>query len=61
MFDIDAFVIRGHEKVIDHYLRLRDTSTSELERQEFQRRIDKVNETLQLYLEERRHGVRRAA
>jgi len=24
MFELDAFVIRGHEKVIDHYRWLRD-------------------------------------
>lgn len=61
MFEVDAFMIRGHEKVIDHYRRLRDSSPSELERHEFQRRMDRVSETLQLYLEERVHGVRRAA
>jgi hypothetical protein len=61
MFEVDAFVIRGHQKVIDHYRRLRDSSTSEFERHELQRRMDKYNETLQSYLEERRHGVRRAA
>jgi len=61
MFEIDAFVIRGHEKVIDHYRRLRDSSASESERQEFQRRMDEVGRTLQLYRDERLHGMRRAA
>jgi hypothetical protein len=40
MIDIDAFVIRGYENVIDHSRRLRDSSKAELERQEFQRRMD---------------------
>lgn len=61
MFEVDAFVIRGHEKVIDHYRRLRDTSTSESERQEFQRRMDEVSETLRLYREAQVRGLRRAA
>ena len=61
MFDIDAFVIRGHEKVIDHYRRLRDSSTSETERQEFQRRIDEVGKALRLHFEGRSPGGKRAA
>ena len=61
MFDIDAFVIRGHEKVIDHYRRLRDSSAPETERQEFQRRIDGVSEALRVHFEESAPGVRRAA
>jgi hypothetical protein len=61
MFDVDAFVIRGHEKVIDHYRRLRDSSTSESERQEFKRRMDEVSKTLEHYREGRRHRVQRAA
>jgi predicted component of type VI protein secretion system len=58
---IDGFVIRGHEKVIDHYRRLRDSSKSELERQEFQRRMDNVGEKLKLYVEERLSGKKSAA
>jgi hypothetical protein len=61
MFEVDAFVIRGHEKVIDHYRRLRDSSTSEFERRELQRRMDEFSEALQSYLQERRPGMRRAA
>ena len=61
MFEVDAFVIRGHEKVLDHYRRLRDSSTSEPERQGFQRRMGDVSETLQRYREQRLHGVQRAA
>lgn len=61
MFNVDAFVIRGHEKVVDHYRRLRDSSTSEFERQDFQRRMEKAREVLQAYLEERLPDARRAA
>jgi hypothetical protein len=38
MFELDAF--RGHEKVIDHYRWLRDSTTSDMERERFQRRMD---------------------
>lgn len=61
MFNVDAFVIRGHEKVIEHYRRLRDSSRSELERRDLQRRMDKAGEELQAYLEERLPDARRAA
>jgi hypothetical protein len=40
MFNLDAFVIRGQEKVIGHYRRMRDSASSELERRSFQRRMD---------------------
>ena len=53
MFDVGAFVIGGHEKVIDHYRRLRDSSTSTLECDEFQRRMDDVGKKLQAILNER--------
>jgi hypothetical protein len=39
MFDADAFVIRGHQKVIDYYRWLRDSTVSDVERERFQRRI----------------------
>jgi hypothetical protein len=60
MFEVDAFVIRGHEKVLDHYRRIYDSSTSESERQEFQRRMDEISQTLRSYHEERLPGARRA-
>jgi hypothetical protein len=61
MFELDAFVIRGHEKVIDHYLRLHNSARSEMERQRLQRRVDQESEALQLYLKARSSGSRRAA
>jgi hypothetical protein len=60
MFEVDAFVIRGHEKVLNHYRRLRDSSTSESERQELQRRMDEISQTRRSYHEERLPGARRA-
>ena len=61
MFELDAFVIRGHEKVIDHYRWLRDTSTSNVERAHFQRRIDQEREALNRYLAQGSRGPQRAA
>jgi len=61
MFEVDAFVIGGHEKVIDHYRRLRDSARSESEWQKFQQRIDDVEQNLQLYLEDRMRRLKRAA
>ena len=49
MFELDAFVIRGHEKVIDHCRWLRDCSPSDVERAHFQRRMDQEHEALNRY------------
>ena len=61
MNEVDRFVIKGHEKVIDHYRRLRDSSKTDLERVEFQRRIDGALEHLNIYIEERMPTISRAA
>ena len=61
MFELDAFVITGHEKVIDHYLRLRNSVRSEMERQRLQSRMDKESEALQQYLKEQSRGEQHAA
>lgn len=61
MFELDAFVIHGHEKVIDHYRRLRDSATSDVERERFQRRIDQEREALNRYLAQRSSGAQTAA
>jgi hypothetical protein len=53
MFDLDAFVIRGHEKIIDHYRRLRDTAKSGIEYQSLQGRINEESEALTRYLRQR--------
>ena len=61
MFDVDAFVIQGHQKVIDYYCWLRDSTISDVERERFQRRIDQERDALDQYLEQRLRGVQRAA
>ena len=61
MFELDNFVIRGHEKVIDHYRRLRDSSTSDMDRAHFQRRMDQEREALNRYLAQGLRGPQRAA
>jgi hypothetical protein len=61
MFELDAFVLRGHEKVSDHYRWLRDSTTSDMERERFQRRMDQEREALNEYLEQRSGGALRAA
>jgi hypothetical protein len=37
MFQLDTFIVEGHQKNIDHYRWLRDISRSEAERERFQR------------------------
>jgi hypothetical protein len=61
MFEVDAFVIRGHEKVLGHFQRLRDSAKSETERQRLQTRIDEESNALHLYIKQRLGGARRAA
>jgi hypothetical protein len=61
MFELDAFVIRGHEKIIDHYRRLRDTAQSGIEYQRLQRRIDEESEALTRFLRPRPRVTPRAA
>ena len=61
MFELDAFVVSGHEKVIDHCLRLRNSARSEMERQRLQSRMDQESEALQQYLKEQSRGEQHAA
>jgi hypothetical protein len=61
MFDADAFIIRGHQKVIDHYCWLRDSSTSDVERERFQRRMKEESEALNRYLAMRSRSAQHAA
>ncbi|SDK35725.1 MULTISPECIES: hypothetical protein [Bradyrhizobium] len=61
MFQLDTFIIQGHQKVIDHYRWLRDTAGSEAERERFQRRMVEEYEALKRYTESRSDGTRRAA
>lgn len=61
MFDADAFVIRGHQKVIDYYRWLRDSTVSDVERERFQRRMDEESEALNRYLARQSSGAQNAA
>lgn len=61
MFDVDAFVIRGHQKVIDYYRWLRDSTISDVERERFQRRMDEESEALNRYLARQSSGAQSAA
>jgi hypothetical protein len=58
MFELDAFIIRGHEKVIRH---LRDSASSETERHQLQKRIDQESGALDRYLRRRLGRAQRAA
>jgi hypothetical protein len=61
MVEPDAFIIRGHEKIIDQYRWLRDSSKSDMERERFQRRMDQERQTLNEYFEQPSRGAQRAA
>lgn len=61
MFQLETFVVRGHQKMIDHYRWLRDTTRSEEERERFQRRMMKEYEALKRYTEQQPRRTQRAA
>ena len=61
MFQLDTFIIQGHQKVIDHYRRLHDTAGSEAERERFQRRMVEEYEAMKRYTEPHSNGARHAA
>ena len=42
MFDLDAFMARGYDKVMGHYRWMRDTSLSDSERARFQHRMNET-------------------
>ena len=60
MSELEAFIVRGHKKIIDHYRQLRDTARSDAERERFQRCVDREEELLSRFTEQER-AVRRAA
>jgi hypothetical protein len=61
MTELEAFIIRGHEKIIGHYRRLRDNATSALERERFQRCMEEEEDALQRFTGQRWQPLRRAA
>ena len=54
-------VIRGHQKVIDYFRWLRDSTLSDVERDRFQRRMDEESEALNRYLAKQSRGAQHAA
>lgn len=61
MTQLDAFIIRGHEKIIGHYRWLRDARSSAEERARFQRSMDQEEQTLRHYIEQRSRELPQAA
>jgi hypothetical protein len=61
MSGLEAFIIRGHEKIIDHYRRLRDSAPSHAERERFHCCMEEEEEALRKFVEGRSPPLRRAA
>ena len=61
MSKLDAFIVRGHQKIIDHYRQLRDSASSDWERERFQRCMDDEERALSEFVERHSSSVRRAA
>jgi len=60
MFDQNAFVIRAHQKIIEHYRWLYGTAKSEAERERYQRRIVEEYEALNRHTEQAQAAQRAA-
>jgi hypothetical protein len=60
MSELENLIVRGHQKIIDHYRRLRDSAKSAPERERFQRCMDE-EEILLRRLTEPWKPVQRAA
>ena len=60
MTELEAFIARGHRKMIEHYRWLRDTSRSEVERKRFQQCMDEEEQLLRR-ITEAGNPLRRAA
>jgi len=61
MSELEAFIARGHQKIIEHYRQLRDTARSDVERERFQRCMDEEEVRLRRLVELRASPSRRAA
>jgi hypothetical protein len=60
VFQLDDFIARGHQKIIDHYCWLRDTAKTEMERERFQQRMVEEYEVLKRYTEQQPRAQRAA-
>jgi hypothetical protein len=61
MSQLNSFIVRCHQKIIDHYKCLRDTAPSEEERARFQKRMDEEEQSLRQFIERNYHSFQRAA
>jgi hypothetical protein len=61
MSELEAFIVRGHQKIIEHYRRLRDSAQSDTERERFQRRMEDEESLLRRFTESRMSVQRLAA
>jgi hypothetical protein len=61
MFDVRGLVMRSHEKIIDHYRRLLETSRSEEERETHRAAIRRHDEELKRLLAGWEQSMKRAA
>jgi hypothetical protein len=60
MTELDRFIVRGHQKIIEHYRRLRDRAPSDLERERFHRCMQQEERALREFFEQRSPSVRAA-
>ena len=61
MFDQQTFIMRAHQKIIEHYRWLYDTAKSEAERERYQRRMSEEYEALNRYTGQQAPNAQRAA
>jgi hypothetical protein len=61
MFNLRQFIVRSHEKIIDHYLRLLRTSQSEEDEAFYRAAMQRHEEELDRIVEETVLPLRRAA
>jgi hypothetical protein len=55
MSQLNSFIVRCHQKIIDHYKCLMDTASSEQERARFQKRMDEEEPSLGQFIERNYH------
>jgi hypothetical protein len=61
VFQLDRFIVRGHQKVIEHFRWLSDTAKTEAERERFAKRLADECEALRRFAERQPHPPRQAA
>jgi len=61
MFDLQRFVIAGHEKIIGHYRKLLETARSDEERAFYRSAIARHDEAIERLIDQIDSPMRRAA